>query len=142
MFNPRGETMNEAKVLKQIFVTVKNQIGLFASITSVISENKINITGICAWQEKENACFAIITSDNSKTISALKKSGFTANEEEVVGVTLDDKIGAANKIAQKIQKAGIDLSCLYGTTCGCKGSSALLILKSKDVAKLAAIINA
>lgn len=134
--------MNEAKVLKQIFVTVKNQVGLFASITSAISENKINITGICAWQEKENACFAIITGDNSKAVLALKKSGFTANEEEVVGVMLDDKIGAANKIAQKIQKAGIDLNYVYGTTCGCKGSSALLILKSKDVAKLASVINA
>ncbi len=136
------EAMNKAKALKQIFVTAKNQIGLFSSITTAISEKKINMISICAWQEKENACFALLTNDNTNAMLALKERGLLAQEEDVAGLILEDTIGAASEAAKKIQLAGIDLISVYGTTCGCKNSSALLILKSKDITKLVKIINA
>ncbi|MFH1692345.1 MAG: hypothetical protein ABIC68_07295 [Candidatus Omnitrophota bacterium] len=133
--------MNKAKALKQIFVTAKSEVGQFALITSILAEKKINLTSICAWQEKENACFVLITDDNANAILTLKSRGLLAQEEDVAGIILEDKIGAASEIAKKIKEAGIDLSSVYGTTCSCDNASALLILKSEDIAKLVETIN-
>lgn len=134
--------MNKAKILKQIYVTAKNEVGQMALITSCIAEKKVNIAGICAWQNEGNACFAILTNDNAKAIGALKERGLSPKEEEVAGLILEDKIGSAAEVAKKIKQAGIDLNYIYGTTCGCESASALLILKSKDIAQLVKTINA
>ncbi len=134
--------MAKAKLAKQVFVTTENKTGMFAEVTSALAGTKVNLTGICAWSMEGKAYFALLTSDNAKAITTLSGKGFQAIEQEVVTVMLEDKIGAASGIAQKIKMAGLDLEYVYGTNCGCKDSSALLVIIAKENAKVVSCLNA
>ncbi|MFH0876631.1 MAG: hypothetical protein V1863_00220 [Candidatus Omnitrophota bacterium] len=134
--------MASAKLGKQVFVGTGNQVGEFAQVSSVLADANVNITGICAWGQQDKAFFALLTDNNAAAIGALKSKGLDAKEQDVVLVMLEDKLGAAKMIAEKIKKSGISLDAIYGTTCGCKNSSAMLILISKENAKLASCLNA
>jgi len=133
--------MSKAIVIKQILVTAKNEAGMLAEIASTVSAAKVNLTGICAWCEGNQAKFALLTDNNAKAMSALSAKSMQAAEQEVVTIMLEDKIGSLAEIAQKIKKSGISLDYCYGTTCGCKGSSSLLVLISKENAKVISSIN-
>ena len=133
--------MGKARLEKQLIASCDNKVGKFADVTAVLAEAKVNLKAICAWGMEGKAYFAFLTSDNVKASSGLKSKGFKVEEHEAVAVNLEDKIGAAAAIAKKIKAAGIDLEYVYGTTCGCKDSSALLVLESKENAKLVSVIN-
>lgn len=133
--------MIKAKLVKQVVTTTKNEMGMFENVTSVISEAKVNITGICAWSKDDKAFFALLTDNNAKAVSALSAKGMEVKEQEAVAVMLEDKVGAAQTLAKKIKDAKINLDYVYGTTCGCKDTGALMVLVSKENAKLISCLN-
>ena len=134
--------MGIAKIVKQVFVTTKNETGEFFEVTQVLAEAKVNITGICAWGVQDKAYFALLTNNNAKAVAALSAKGMQATEQEAVAVMLEDKIGAARTIAKKIRDAGINLDYVYGTSCGCKDATSLLVIISKENAKVVSCLNA
>ncbi|MDD5005300.1 MAG: hypothetical protein PHS93_02200 [Candidatus Omnitrophica bacterium] len=133
--------MAKAILAKELMVDTDNKIGMLADISSLITDAGVNITAICAYAVADKAIFRIITSDNNKAKSALAQKGFKVRENDVVTVMLADKAGQAKMVADKIKKAGINLDSLYGTTCGCKDMEALLVIGSKESAKVISAIN-
>jgi hypothetical protein len=133
--------MSKATIKKQILATAKNEAGMLAELASIVSAAGVNLTGICAWSEGGQAKFALLTDNNAKTISAFSAKGIQAIEQEAVTIMLEDKIGSLAQIAQKIKKSGISLDYCYGTTCGCEGSSSLLVLVSKENTKIVSCLN-
>ena len=133
--------MEKAKLEKHVVAITDNQAGMFAEVASVLAEAKVNLKAICAWSMQDKAHFAILTNNNAKAIQALKAKGFQVEEQEVVTMNLQDKVGSAAEIAKKIQARGINLDYVYGTTCGCPNSTALLVLVSKENAKLVSALN-
>ena len=129
------------KLVKQVFAAAKNQTGEFASVTGALAQAGVNLSGICAWGDKDKAFFALLTNDNAKAIDVLKKQGLQVSEQEVVTVVLEDKVGAASEVAEKIKKAGISLDYVYGSECGCANTSCLLVVQSKDNAKVVAALK-
>lgn len=134
--------MVRANLTKELAVSAANKVGMFAEVAGVISDTGVNITAICAYATGDRAIFRIITTDNNKTRAALAKKGLKAEESEVVTVLLEDKVGQAKEIADKIKKAGINLDYLYGTTCGCANNESLMVICSKESAKVISAITA
>jgi hypothetical protein len=128
--------MNKVKLVKQIVATTGNDVGEFFKITTILTEAKVNLTGICAWGQETEAHFALLTDNEARAMAALSAKGIKTAEQEAVAVMLEDKVGAAQTIAKRIKEAGINLDYVYGTTCGCKDTNALLILVSKENAKI------
>ena len=128
--------MEKAVLEKQVVAITNNKVGMFAEVTSCLAEAKINIRAICAWSMQDKAHFSLLTNNNAEALAALNAKGFEVNEEAVVTVNLDDKIGSAANIAQKLKGAGINLDYIYGTSCGCPKTTALLVLVSKENAKI------
>ena len=128
--------MSKAKLVKQVVATTPNETGEFFKVTSALADAQVNLKGICAWGKESEAHFALLTDNNAKAMAALSAKGIKTTEEEAVAVALEDKVGAAGTIAKKIKEANIDLKYVYGTTCGCKDTSALLVFASLDNAKI------
>lgn len=124
--------MATVKLVSQLLVETPNKVGMLAEVTSVVAGTGINIEGLCAYVMEGKAYFMILTSDNNKAEEALSKKGWLVRSEEVVAVGLGNKVGAAKEIADKIKQAGVDISYLYGTTCGSEDCSSVLIIASKD----------
>ena len=133
--------MAKASLANQLTVETENKVGVLAELTGVIADAGVNITAICAYGMENKAVFMLISSDNNKAKSVLVGKGYKVVEDEVVAVMLEDKIGQGKVIADKIKAAGINLDYLYGTTCGCADSLSLMVIGSKENAKVVSVIN-
>lgn len=121
-----------ARIGKQLQVTTPDKIGMLKEVTETIADNGVNIDALCAYAMGKKAYFLIITSDNAKAAKALKAKKFQVKEEKVVIADLDNRIGAAGEMGEKLKEAKIGLSFIYGTTCGCGGPSMLVFKSNKD----------
>ena len=107
--------MAKASKAKQINLTLPNEVGTLASLSSVTSGAKVNITAICAWGDKEKAYFYMVVDRHIKVKNALTKAKFTVADEDVILVEMLNKPGEMQKVAEKIADAGIDILYTYGS---------------------------
>lgn len=133
--------MAQAKIAKELVVGADNKVGMLAEVSGFIAETGVNITAISAYAMGEKAIFRIVTSDNDKAENVLVQKGFKVDENEIVAVNLPDKVGQAKEIADKIKNAGINLDYIYGSTCGCADTQALMVIGSKENQKVVDAIN-
>ncbi|MBL7131829.1 MAG: ACT domain-containing protein [Candidatus Omnitrophica bacterium] len=133
--------MAQAKLAKELVVSADNKVGMLAEVSGIIADAGVNITAISAYAMAEKAIFRIVTSDNNKAENVLIQKGFNVEESEVVAVNLPDEVGQAKEIANKIKQAGINLDYIYGSTCGCADTQALMVIGSKENAKIVSAIN-
>ncbi len=59
-----------------------------------------------------------MTSNNAKAKKALKGLHISATEKEVLSVTLSHKVGSLERVAQRLAKAGVSVTCLSATSAG------------------------
>lgn len=118
-----------ARIGKQLQIITPNKVGMLAEVTNSIADVGVNIDALCAYAMGKKAVFLIVTSDNARAVKILKEKKYKVKEEKVVLVELGNRVGAAGEMADTLRDAKIDLSYIYGTTCGC-GGPALLVLKS------------
>lgn len=133
--------MARASIIKELLVKTKNRVGMMAEVTEAIGSSGVNITALNAFGiGKDNAMFRIVTSDNAKAINAIKAKKFEVSEKNVVSVKLENKPGAAADVGQKLEKAGIDINYIYGSTCDCGGPS-IIVFDCSDNKKAVEILN-
>ncbi|MFC1708498.1 ACT domain-containing protein [Candidatus Omnitrophota bacterium] len=133
--------MAQAKLAKELVVGADNKVGMLAEVSGFIAEAGVNISAISAYAMGEKAIFRIVTSGNDKAENVLVQKGFSVEENEIVAVNLPDKVGQAKEIAEKMKTAGINLDYIYGSTCGCADTQALMVIGSKENQKVVAAIN-
>lgn len=123
-----------ARIGKQLQVVTPNKVGMLAEVTKTVANTGANIDALCAYGIDKKAYFLVITNDNAKAAKALKAKKFQVKEENVVIVDLENRVGAAGEMGSKLKNAKVDLSYIYGTTCGC-GGPAMIVFKSNKNAK-------
>ena len=133
--------MAQAKLARELVVGADNKVGMLAEVSGIIAEAGVNISAISAYAMGEKAIFRIVTSANDKAENVLVQKGFKVDENEIVAVNLPDKVGQAKEIADKMKNAGINLDYIYGSTCGCSDTQALMVIGSKENQKVVEAIN-
>ncbi len=131
--------MAKARLVKQLNFTLPDRRGLLSEITSKLSNAKVNITSICAYNQDDKAYFMLTTESNAKAKRALSDIITDLKEEEVVSVEMPNRAGELEKVAKRISEAGININYVYGTAGGVK--SAICILKTEDNKKTVRLIN-
>ena len=124
--------IKNAKMGKELVVTVPNKMGTLANISKVLADHGINIEGVAGYAMASEAKIMIVADDILRAGEALKKAGFKAIEtKEVVVLELENKPGALKSLSAKISDAKIDIRYIYGTTCS-GGCAATLIVATND----------
>ena len=118
--------MAKASIVKEILVKTANKVGMMAAVADDISNSGVNITALNAFGVDKDAVFRIITSDNSKAIGALKAKNIEVSERDAVLAELENKPGTAADMGRKLKEANIDITYIYGSTCGCGTPSAII----------------
>jgi len=104
--------------MKEITILTPNKVGALADVAEALGNNGINIESISAQGFKDEGVIRIITSDEKSAMHALTKmaatkEGYEIKMGDVMVVTIPDKPGELAKIARKIARAGINISCIY-----------------------------
>ncbi len=124
-----------ANIVKQLEIVTVDKPGMLAEVSNTIASEGINMEAVCAYSMEGNAVFYIVTSDNDKSIAALKDKGWRVKEDEVVTVDLTNKPGALEELSEKLKAKNVNLVYCYGSTCG--GSCASrIIMKAEDNSKI------
>ena len=124
--------IKNAKMGKELVVTVPNKMGTMANISKILADHGINIEGVAGYVMGNEAKIMIVADDILRAAEALKKAGFKAIEtKEVVVLELENKPGALKSLSAKISDAKIDIRYIYGTTCS-GGCAATIIVATND----------
>jgi hypothetical protein len=114
--------IKEAKLGKEIVVTVVNKIGVLADMSRLLADHGINIEAVAGYGVDKEARIMLVAEDNVRAVEALQNGGYKSiTEEEVVIVDLENKPGVLKDITAKLSAASVDIKHVYGTTCsaGC-----------------------
>lgn len=133
--------MAKASIVKQITVTTEDKAGMLAEVSKVIGGTGVNIDAVCAYAMDGKAIFMIVTSDSAKASAALEGKGYKVKEGDVVIADLDNKVGAAAGMGEKLKKAGINLNYIMGSTCASCDCPCRIVLSSDDNAKAVKVLG-
>lgn len=104
--------MVEVKERKAIRVWVTNRVGELAKVLAPIAEAKINVEVINAATLNDAGYLTLVTDNNQKALKLWEDANLTVKEVDLVAVGVPNRAGELAAIANRLSRAGIDISSL------------------------------
>ena len=127
--------------IPQISVFLENKAGQLADITSILSDNQINMRAINIAETADYGVLRLIVDDASKASSILLEQGFILTMTPVVGVAVPDTPGGLSKVLGVISRAEIDVEYMYSVF-GQRDGQACMIFRVADSDALTKLLEA
>jgi len=105
----------KAVLERQLMISVNNDVGMLAAVTSVITSTGINLLANCAYAVDNKAAFMFVTDDNNAAKKLLESHNVNVEEEEVILLSVDNKPGVLRAVTDKMAATGINLTLMYGS---------------------------
>jgi len=100
-------------MVKQIAVFLENKAGKASDCCKILKENGVNLLALSIADTTDFGILRMLTEDNAKALSALKKAGYIASEVELVGLEVPDKAGALSDLLIALGDNGINVEYMY-----------------------------
>ena len=107
-----------ARKTTDLWVITPNELGALAKLTMPFKTNNINIESFVCWEEKNNAHFRLVTSNNKKAKELCTQAGYTVKEEPIILWTTSNAPGRLNAATTALAEAKINTSCTYACSTG------------------------
>ncbi len=118
--------------VSQISVFLENKTGALNNLTSVLSDNGINIQAMSVAETSEFGIVRMIVDDAFDASTYLKDAGYIARISPVVCATIADEPGSLHRIIEVLNGVGIDVEYMYAFLGGRKENHAHIIMKVAD----------
>ena len=126
--------------IQQISVFLENRAGQLAEITSLLSENQINMRALHIAETSDYGVLRMIVDRPQKTASLLLEHGFVLSMTPVLAVVVPDEPGALGKILTLLARENIDIEYVYSVFGQVQGQ-ACMIFRVADLDKLAGLLK-
>ncbi|MGI6107573.1 MAG: ACT domain-containing protein [Lachnospiraceae bacterium] len=100
-------------MLKQVSIYAENRKGAFHRITSLLQEKNINILGSVTNDSAEYGIIRMVVDKPEEAVEALKADGYMCRVTLVLGVEVDDHVGALNQLLQSCIESNINIDYIY-----------------------------
>lgn len=114
--------------VEQVSVFLENRTGRMAELTSILAEAGIDTIALSVADTHDFGVVRIITDDNVAALELLRKNGFTATVNKLIGVSVDDRPGGLALVLGLLKDNGIDVEYLYSFS-RISGNRAVILLK-------------
>ena len=125
---------------RQLTVALENYPGRLATVSSIISQQDINIVAICLIDSIEQGVIRLVSSEPAICKSLLVKEGLYVIEADVLAIELTDSPGQLARLTQALGSAQINIEYTYGSTVR-PDDKMRLILKVSDLKKACQILT-
>jgi len=112
----------------ELHVITPNEPGILGRVLGTLANAGVNLKALCAYSDKGQGHFLLITADNKKAGKSLKTLGYKVKTNKVITVEIGDRIGAGAEIGVLLGNAIVDIDHCYGTSPGL--GRALLVFKT------------
>lgn len=126
--------------VKQLSVFLENRAGQLAEITSLLSENGVDLRAINIAETADYGVMRIIADNARLAASVLSENGFILAVNDVAAVTVPDEKGALSRVLNLMAQNGVDVEYMYSVFSR-KNGSASMIFRVNDNEKLDAILK-
>ena len=126
-----------AKKVKEIQFSTPNEVGVLSKVTGALKKARVNILHMWACGEGSKGTFGLVTNNNARAKKALKKIGRSFKEKEILVVNLPNKVGALARVANRLAKAGVNVTCVSATSGGNRVARHLGTKNNKKAQRLA-----
>ena len=127
--------------ITQLSIFLENKIGNLYQVLDLLAENEINIRALSLADTTEFGILRLVVQDPIKAKKVLEEKYYIVKNTPIIGAELDDTPGGLSSILKILKDEGIDLDYLYAFTHE-KEDKAILLLQSKELDELIAILNA
>lgn len=128
---------------REIEVSVINEVGALAKITSFLVNHGINIEAVAGYATPigEEAGLVFITDNNPAALQALMEHGYKdIKENDVLIVELENRPGALKNISEILAQNAINITYLYATACS-GGCPTKVVLSTSNNKRAFAILS-
>ena len=126
------------RIDKEIHVETPDDVGVQNTVLSAVSSAGSSLQAMVAYGQDMRGHFIMLVSDATKAAKAAQKLGYNVIENDVVVAEFDDKKGIGAAIAEKLAKAGINVSYTYA---GGKGKKVVCVLSTGDNAAAVQVLS-
>lgn len=100
-------------MLKQLSIYAENKKGTMGNITEILSNENINIWGSVTNDSAEFGIIRMIVSDPELAKEKLENAGYFCKLCNVIGIEMDDEVGALNRLLQTLYNSNINVDYIY-----------------------------
>jgi hypothetical protein len=126
--------------VSQLAVSLQSKQGALARICSTLGKAGVNISAMLAPEVKGRGKVRLLVDSPDKAKEALSAAKIRFSEEEVIGLSLDNRAGALAEIAEKLAHAKINVKYAYATVA--EGSAkGTVIISVPDVEKALGVLG-
>ena len=127
--------------IKQLSVFVENKQGALSKITSLLSDNGVNMRAVSIADTQDFGILRVIVDDIDKAADALKLNNVIIKVNNVIGVELSDKPGALASVLALLTEGGVNVEYMYAFVTPGNRDSAYLVLRARHNDKAEQILN-
>ncbi len=128
-------------MLKQVSIYAENKKGNLQKITGMLADSGINIWGSVTNDSAEFGIIRMIVDDPDAAVKVLEKEGFLCKLTDVIGVEMEDEVGALNKLLQALWESNINIDYIY-LSFNRESGQPVQILHTADAPEVASCITA
>ena len=118
-------------MIRQISVFVENQPGSMMNVTSVLTEEHVNIRAISTFDSPEFGIMRLVVDDPVRAKESLTKRGFVTRVTEVIGAELKDEKGNLNQMLKILADGQINVNYIYSVVIR-EGKAPVMVFYTDD----------
>lgn len=128
-------------MIRQISVFVENQPGSMMRVTSVLTEEHVNIRAISTFDTPEFGIMRLVVDAPEKAKESLTQRGFVTRVGEVMGAELKDEKGNLNQMLKILADGGINVNYIYSFVIRA-GKAPVMVFHTDDFSKAEDVLRA
>ncbi len=125
---------------KQLTVFIENRTGRLCEVLGVLKQNEVNILSLSLADTTEFGLLRLIVDRPEVGKEKLAEQGFSSLLSDVSIIKIPHKVGSLQALLEAIDESGVNIEYMYGLSVD--GDDAYVVLKTNDVVKVDAILNA
>ena len=125
---------------EQLTIFVENKPGKLDHITRVLAEHEINIKYISVASLGEYGVIKLLVDKTDEAHAAIKESGYTANQKEVVIAVIDDSPGTLHALLSHFSDKDINIDDCYGFPVR-QAQKVAIVLEAQNIEDIKATLN-
>jgi hypothetical protein len=106
----------EAVEAKAVRIRMSNEVGALAKVLAPIAEAQVNVEAIDATSVNDEGWLTVVTDNNRKALELWEKSGWIAQEVNLINLSLPNKPGELATVVNRLGQAGIDIRYVYAAS--------------------------
>ena len=128
-------------MLKQVSIYAENKKGNLQKITGTLASHDINIWGSVTNDSAEYGIIRMVVDKTDEAVRVLQAAGYQCKSSHVLGVELEDKVGALDHLLLAMLESNINIDYIY-LCFNRESGKPILVMHTEDVSEVASCIRA